>query len=39
MIVAMAKIEPDQRVEGDAATVAAAQAWLLVQPACQGTRS
>lgn len=33
------KIEPDQRVEGDAATVAAAQAWLLAQPACQGTRS
>lgn len=30
------KIEPDQRVEGDAATVAAAQAWLLAQPACQG---
>ena len=33
------KIEPDQRVDGDAATVAAAQAWLLAQPACQGTRS
>lgn len=30
------KIEPDQRIEGDAATVAAAQAWLLAQPACQG---
>ena len=30
------KIEPDERVEGDAATVAAAQAWLLAQPACQG---
>ena len=30
------KIEPDQRVEGEAATVAAAQAWLLAQPACQG---
>lgn len=30
------KIEPDQRVEGDAATLAAAQAWLLAQPACQG---
>ncbi len=30
------KIEPDQRVDGDAATVAAAQAWLLAQPACQG---
>ncbi len=33
------KIEPDQRVEGDAATVAAAQAWLLAQPACQGNRT
>ncbi|MBH1431827.1 peptidase [Stenotrophomonas maltophilia] len=31
------KIEPDQRVEGDAATVAAAQAWLLAQPACLGS--
>nr|WP_258015160.1 S41 family peptidase [Stenotrophomonas maltophilia] len=30
------KIEPDQRIEGDAATLAAAQAWLLAQPACQG---
>jgi len=30
------KIEPDQRVEGEVATVAAAQAWLLAQPACQG---
>ena len=29
------KIEPDQRTDGDAATVAAAQAWLLAQPACQ----
>jgi len=29
------KIEPDQLTEGDAATVAAAQAWLLAQPACQ----
>ena len=33
------KIEPDQRVEGDAATVAAAQAWLLAQPACQVNRT
>ena len=33
------RIEPDQRVEGDAATVAAAQAWLLAQPACQGNRT
>ena len=30
------KIEPDQRIEGDAATLAAAEAWLLAQPACQG---
>ena len=30
------KIEPDQRIEGDAATLAAAQRWLLAQPACQG---
>ncbi|MGS7836060.1 S41 family peptidase [Stenotrophomonas maltophilia] len=30
------KIEPDQRIEGDAATLAAAQAWLLAQPACTG---
>ncbi|RRU69745.1 MULTISPECIES: S41 family peptidase [Stenotrophomonas maltophilia group] len=30
------KIEPDQRVEGEVATMAAAQAWLLAQPACQG---
>lgn len=30
------KISPDQRTEGDAATVAAAQAWLLAQPACAG---
>lgn len=33
------KIEPDQRVEGDAATVAAAQAWLLAQPTCRGNRT
>lgn len=32
------KIEPDQYTEGDAATLAAAQQWLLAQPACQ-TRS
>lgn len=32
------KIEPDQHTEGDAATLAAAQQWLLAQPACQ-TRS
>lgn len=31
------KIEPDQRIEGDAATLAAAQAWLLAQPACTGS--
>ena len=30
------KIEPDQRTDGDAATLAAAQQWLLAQPACQG---
>jgi len=30
------KIRPDQRIRGDAATVAAAQAWLLAQPACTG---
>jgi C-terminal processing protease CtpA/Prc len=30
------KIEPDQHTEGDAATLAAAQQWLLAQPACQG---
>ncbi|WMJ70490.1 S41 family peptidase [Stenotrophomonas sp. 24(2023)] len=30
------KIEPDQYTGGDAATVAAAQAWLLAQPACSG---
>lgn len=30
------KIEPDQRTDGDAATLAAAQAWLLAQPACAG---
>jgi len=30
------KIEPDQRTDGDAATAAAAQAWLLAQPACTG---
>lgn len=30
------KIEPDQYTEGDAATLAAAQQWLLAQPACQG---
>jgi C-terminal processing protease CtpA/Prc len=29
------KIEPDQRTDGDAASAAAAQAWLLAQPACQ----
>lgn len=29
------KIEPDQYTEGDAATLAAAQQWLLAQPACQ----
>ncbi|HEL4245200.1 S41 family peptidase [Stenotrophomonas maltophilia] len=28
------KIEPDQRTDGDAATLAAAQQWLLQQPAC-----
>jgi len=30
------KIKPDQHTRGDAATVAAAQAWLLAQPACAG---
>jgi len=30
------KIEPDQRTDGDAVTAAAAQAWLLAQPACTG---
>ncbi|MEG0192676.1 MAG: S41 family peptidase [Stenotrophomonas sp.] len=30
------KIAPDQPTEGDAATVAAAQAWLLAQPTCAG---
>ena len=29
------KIEPDQRTDSDAATLAAAQQWLLQQPACQ----
>lgn len=33
------KIEPDQLTEGDAATVAAAQAWLLAQPTCRGNRT
>ncbi|MNT90140.1 hypothetical protein D3C72_2309830 [compost metagenome] len=31
------KIAPDQPIEGDAETVAAAQQWLLAQPACQGS--
>ena len=31
------KIAPDQSIEGDAETVAAAQQWLLAQPACQGS--
>ncbi|MFE3969703.1 S41 family peptidase [Stenotrophomonas sp. YIM B13575] len=31
------KIAPDQATVGDAATVAAAEAWLLAQPACQGS--
>lgn len=30
------KIEPDQHTRSDAATLAAAQAWLLDQPACGG---
>ncbi|HHA2915710.1 S41 family peptidase [Stenotrophomonas maltophilia] len=30
------KISPDQRTDGDAATLAAAQAWLLARPACAG---
>jgi len=30
------KIKPDQHTRGDVATVAAAQAWLLDQPACAG---
>jgi len=30
------KITPDQRTHSDTATVAAAQAWLLAQPACAG---
>ena len=30
------KITPDQHTRSDAATVAAAQAWLLAQPACAG---
>lgn len=31
-----ARITPDEPTTGDAATLAAAQAWLLAQPACQG---
>jgi len=30
------KIEPDQHTRSDVATLAAAQAWLLAQPACTG---
>ncbi|MGE6333040.1 S41 family peptidase [Stenotrophomonas sp. NPDC077659] len=30
------KIAPDQHTRSDAATLAAAQAWLLAQPACAG---
>jgi len=32
-----ARITPDELTTGDAATLAAAQAWLLAQPACQGS--
>ncbi|MBA0281212.1 peptidase [Stenotrophomonas maltophilia] len=32
-----ARITPDELTTGDAATLAAAQQWLLAQPACQGS--